>query len=203
MAFLDSFDGFIFDYGKVLVTDQTAAERAQMARILSLSPEVFEELYWRDRLDYDKGLLNAITYWQALAKSANREITPSQIEAVTEIDSVSWMHFDETMWAFVEELKKQGKRVAMLSNMPSDLGETIKQRSKRLDVFHYVTLSYEINSVKPEPAIYEHCLRGIGTAASKTIFFDDKIVNVRGAEMVGLHAVEFLDRDAVLKKLRS
>jgi FMN phosphatase YigB (HAD superfamily) len=36
----------------------------------------------------------------------------------------------------------------------------------------------------------------------RTIFFDDKIANVKGAEMLGLAAVEFLDRDAVLRRMR-
>jgi hypothetical protein len=34
------------------------------------------------------------------------------------------------------------------------------------------------------------------------VFFDDKIANVKGAEMLGLAAVEFLDRDAVLGMVR-
>jgi HAD superfamily hydrolase (TIGR01509 family) len=112
------------------------------------------------------------------------------------------MHFDEPMWDFVEELRALGKRVAMLSNMPMDLGETLKAQTKRLARFDHVTLSYEIKSVKPEAAIYEDCLTGLGTAPKKTIFFDDKIANVKGAEMLGIDAIEFLDRDAVLKRMR-
>jgi putative hydrolase of the HAD superfamily len=56
--------------------------------------------------------------------------------------------------------------------------------------------------VKPEPEIYEHCLEGLGTAPGDTIFFDDRIANVRGAEMLGMHAVEFLSRDVVLQRFR-
>ncbi len=202
MGLANSYDGFIFDYGKVLVSDQTAAERDEMAKIVGVSLADFEELYWRDRLDYDKGLLTHIAYWTALGNAANKTLRLEQIEDLTMVDAQSWMHFDEPMWEFVEELRASGKRVAMLSNMPMELGEAIKAQTTRLSRFDHVTLSYEIKSVKPEAAIYEDCLAGIRTAPQKTIFFDDKIVNVRGAEMLGLHAMEFLDRDAVLKQLR-
>ena len=65
-----------------------------------------------------------------------------------------------------------------------------------------MTLSYEVHSVKPEPAIYEHCLDGIGTPPEQTLFLDDKMVNVTGAEMLGIRAIQFLDRDDVLLRLR-
>lgn len=202
MALIHFYDGFIFDYGKVLVHPPTAQECAQMARILGVPADAFDELYWSDRLDYDKGLMTGAEYWQGIAKIAGKLLRLEQIEQLVELDSSGWMHFDEPMWDFVEELRSSGKRVAMLSNMPPDLGEALKAQTKRLARFDHVTLSYEVKSVKPEAAIYEDCLAGIGTPPKKTIFFDDKIANVKGAEMLGMDAIEFLDRDAVLKRMR-
>jgi putative hydrolase of the HAD superfamily len=202
MGSMNLYDGFIFDYGKVLVTEPASVERAQMAAIVGLSLDAYDELYWRDRLDYDKGLQTAIEYWQEIAQAAGKVLTLGQIEQLSVLDAASWMHFDEVMWEFVAELKAAGKRVAILSNMPQDLGETLKANTQRFAGFDHVTLSYEVKSVKPEAAIYEDCLRGIGTALKRTVFFDDKIANVKGAEMLGLAAVEFLDRDAVLGRMR-
>jgi putative hydrolase of the HAD superfamily len=68
--------------------------------------------------------------------------------------------------------------------------------------FDFVTLSYEVHSAKPEAAIYEHCLEGIGTDPARTVFFDDRIANVHGAEMLGIQGVEFLNRDEVLARFR-
>jgi putative hydrolase of the HAD superfamily len=105
------------------------------------------------------------------------------------------------MWDWVARLKAAGKKVAILSNMPMDLGVAIKARTDRFNHFDHVTLSYEVKSVKPEPAIYEECLAGIGTELRKTVFFDDRIANVQGAELLGLSAIQFLDRNAVLLKM--
>jgi putative hydrolase of the HAD superfamily len=202
MALVNSYDGFIFDYGKVLVHDQSEEDRSQMAAILGISKDQFEELYWKDRLDYDKGLLTEVEYWQAIGQVGGKLPSVDQIDKLVKVDTESWMRFDEPMWEFVDELRAAGKRVAILSNMPMSLGETIKASTQRFRNFDHVTLSYEVRSVKPEAPIYEDCLAGIGTAIKKTIFFDDKIVNVRGAEMLGLDAIEFLDRDQVLKLMR-
>ena len=90
----------------------------------------------------------------------------------------------------------------MLSNMPSDMGLALRARTDRLQHFDFVTLSYEVRSVKPEAPIYEHCLGGMGTDPARTVFFDDRIANVHGAEMLGIQAVEFLNRDKVLAVFR-
>jgi putative hydrolase of the HAD superfamily len=202
MSLVNSFDGFIFDYGGVLVRHQTEAEQAQMAAIAGMTEADFQELYWADRTEYDRGLITGVEYWHEIGVSAGKTLSLKQIADLIEADNVSWMNFDEVMWEWIGQLKAAGKKVAILSNMPPDLGVALKERTNRLAGFDHVTLSYEVKSVKPEPVIYEDCLRGIGTALPRTIFFDDRIVNVQGAEFLGLRAVEFSDRDAVLGLMR-
>jgi putative hydrolase of the HAD superfamily len=202
MAPVKDFDGYIFDYGGVLVHHQPESEQERMAQTAGIPAEQFSELYWGTRLDYDKGLVSGPEYWAAIGRRAGKVLTAPRIEQLTEIDSTTWMHFDEPMWVWIDELRKAGKRLAILSNMPSDLGETIKTRTDRMKRFDFVTLSYEVRSVKPESEIYEHCLEGIGTDPARTVFFDDRIANVHGAEMLGIQAVEFRDRDEVLARYR-
>ena len=202
MPFANLYDGFIFDYGGVLVRHQTPAEQNHMASIAGIADDHFRELYWKDRIDYDKGLITGIEYWQAIGRDAGLLLAMDQISTLVEADSVSWLNFDEPMWDYIQELRTAGKRVAILSNMPKDLGEAIKARTQRFEIFDHVTLSYEIKSVKPEAPIYEDCLAGIGTAAMRTIFFDDRIANVKGAEMVGINGLEFFDRDEILRQVR-
>jgi putative hydrolase of the HAD superfamily len=202
MALVSSYEGFIFDYGGVLVHHQTDAEQARLAAIAGVPKDIFTELYWSDRLDYDKGLLNAADYWQTLTtRAGGGRLTQRMLDELIEIDSQSWMHFDSVMWDWIDQLRSAGKRVAMLSNMPRELGEALKSKTDRLTRFDQVTLSYELRAVKPEPAIYEQCLEGIGTVPEQTLFLDDKIVNVQGAELLGIRAIQFIDRDDVLLRL--
>ena len=201
MAQISEFDGIIFDYGGVLVTHQTDEDRAKMADIAGMKAELFDERYWAERTDYDRGLITATEYWSKIAQAVPVRLDPDQIEQLTEADSVSWMHYDSAMWAWIGELRRAGKRVAMLSNMPLDLGEALKSKTNRLTVFDHVTLSYDLRVVKPDPVIYEECLEGIGTAPDKTLFLDDRLENITGAEMLGIRGLQFTTRDEALLRL--
>jgi putative hydrolase of the HAD superfamily len=113
------------------------------------------------------------------------------------------MQFDSVMWEWIDQLRAAGKRVGLISNMPRDLGEALKSRTQKLSNFDQVTLSYEIRALKPEPAVYEHCLEGLDTPPEQTLFLDDRIENVQGAELLGIRAIQFTSRDDVLLRLRS
>ena len=199
---VNEIDGVIFDYGGVLVHHQTDEDHTRMAKIAGAPQESFSERYWAERDAYDEGLISNIDYWTSVLSSAGATVTEKKIDDLTEHDTVSWMRYDQPMWDWVDELKRAGKRVAMLSNMPQEIGEALKTRSDKLDRFHHVTLSYQIQSTKPEPAIYEECLAGIGTGAARTLFLDDRVQNVQGGELLGIRALQFTSRDEILGRLR-
>jgi putative hydrolase of the HAD superfamily len=203
MAAVRDFDGFIFDYGGVLVAHQTDEDQARMAEIAGLPVELFTERYWTERPDYDLGLRSNVEYWTAVVSNngKGKPLAEEQIARLTEYDTQSWMRYDQSMWDWVEELRRGGKRVAMLSNMPLDLGQALKTQTDKLDKFDNVTLSYEVRSAKPEPAIYEQCLEALGTEPARTLFLDDRLPNVQGAEMLGIRALQFTSADDLLLRL--
>jgi putative hydrolase of the HAD superfamily len=201
MALVNSFQGYIFDYGGVLVEHQTAADQDHLANIAGLPKDRFFELYWAHRLEYDRGDLSRLEYWQALAAAAGKQFTLQTIADLAELDTTSWMRFDAPMWEWLSELRRAGKRVAMLSNMPQDLGDALRSRTERLRVFDCVTLSCEIRAVKPDAAAYEHCLAALGTPPEETVFFDDRLANVQGAERLGMHAIQFTNREDAVARL--
>jgi putative hydrolase of the HAD superfamily len=203
MALVSPYDAFMLDYGGVLVQHQTDADQAKLAQIAGIPKHLFTDLYWSERSDYDKDAISGAEYWQAVARRAGTTLTGSSIEQLIDLDNRSWMQFDSVMWDWIDQLRSAGKHVALLSNMPRDLGEALKSRTQKLSKFDHVTLSYEIRAVKPDPAAYEHCLEGLGTPPEQTLFLDDRIGNVQGAELLGIHAIQFTSRDDVLLRLRT
>ena len=201
MALVDRFSGVIFDYGGVLVGHQTEQDRIRLAEIAGVPVDVFDSAYWPDRGVYDKGLVTAEDYWNDIAKKAGTQFTGEQMLHLIDYDNHAWMRFDEQMYAFVDELKAAGKRIAVLSNMPRELGEALKPTSA-FRPFHHITLSYELRSIKPEPEIYKSCLAGLGTKAEDTLFLDDRIENIEGSRALGIYSVQFTSRDEVLPGLR-
>jgi putative hydrolase of the HAD superfamily len=203
MVLVSSYDGFMLDYGGVMAHHQTDSDQAKLAQIAGIPKELFTELYWSERADYDREAISGTEYWQTVARRAGTTLTERIIQELIDFDNSSWMQFDTAMWEWIEQLRAAGKRVGLISNMPRDLGEALKSRTQKLSNFDQVTLSYEIHAVKPEPAIYEHCLEGLDTPPEQTLFLDDRIENVHGAELLGIRAMQFTSRDDVLLRLRN
>ena len=47
-----------------------------------------------------------------------------------------------------------------------------------MEKFSFKTLSAEVGMIKPDPAIYEHTLRGLGVSAAEALFIDDREINI-------------------------
>ena len=65
-----------------------------------------------------------------------------------------------------------------------------------------VFVSAEFRARKPEPEAYLGCLAKLGAAPEATLFVDDSIRNVTGAERAGLAAHLFRDRDGLTAGLK-
>jgi len=203
MGLVNGIAGVIFDYGGVLVAHQSQDDVDQLAGIAGLPVELFNRLYWADRAAYDRGDVEGVEYWRSLGKQAGKDLDDATIHSLIGHDSAAWMKFYGAMYEFVDELRADGKRVAVLSNMPKDLGLAIKSEGFGFRKFHHVTLSYEVRSAKPDAAIYKHCLEGIGTEPENTLFLDDRAENIRAAQALGIHAIQFTHPDEMLPRLRA
>ena len=192
----------ILDYGEVLCYAPTAEEMGRMAAPFGMAPVPFRQLWDRDRLRYDRGDLSPEEYWSTLAKSAGAQLTPEQFAQLRQWDLEMWSHDNPTMVEWLRHIHSSGIRTALLSNMPHDMIRHVRQTFAWLDQFHHQTFSAEVGLVKPDPAIYEHSLRGVGVAASEALFVDDKERNVQGAQGVGIRAIQFRSVEQFAKDLK-
>jgi len=79
----------------------------------------------------------------------------------------------------------------LLSNMPSDLVTYLRATCEWMENFVFKTFSSEVRMIKPDPAIYEHTLHGLGVSASESLFVDDREINIQAARALGMHAIQF------------
>jgi len=191
----------IFDYGNVLCVPQPSQDVEAMAAIFQVSPERFEEVYWPYRLPYDKGALDAMSYWQTVAHDLKRPLSENDRQRLVQLDVSSWTHLDARMMEWARRVRAAGIRIAILSNMPLELRNWIVHQSGWLADFDFATFSCDLGIAKPDAAIYQHCLSGLGVAAAETLFFDDRQPNVDGARLVGIRAVHFTTAQDTLAAL--
>jgi len=181
-------DAVIFDYGRVLSLAPSHAELQQFAALVGVSEPPFFEIYSATRHDYDCGRTDFRQHWKAFADAAGVELVPAQVERIAEMETLMWLRINPEALALAREIKAQGVRIAILSNMPHDLLAYVRREFKWLDEFEVKVWSCECGITKPDPAIYRHCLDALGCEPGRTLFFDDRLNNVEAALDLGMEA---------------
>jgi putative hydrolase of the HAD superfamily len=181
----------VFDYGLVLTGPRDPEAHAALLRITGLPVDRFESLYWANRHAYDEGKLTGLAFWQKLASEAGLGLGPSAIEELNLWDGRMWTTENPAMLAWQLELKRRGLLTAILSNMGDNVLENMKREFDWLSRFDVLAWSFELHIAKPDPAIYLHVLRELGTEPGETLFLDDRPANVEAARALGIQAIRY------------
>ena len=183
--------GVVFDYGNVLCLPQQPSDLESMAAICGMTLQRFQQLYWTFRLRYDRGELDGTSYWTVVAHEESKVLSPEQIAKLVILDSKGWSRPNQATIAWVDQLRGAGLRLGILSNMPPEISRYLLAHCDWLARFDSLTFSCDVGSVKPEPAIYEICLKDMKLAPDEVLFLDDIAVNVDGASAAGMHSLIF------------
>jgi putative hydrolase of the HAD superfamily len=188
---LSNLKAVIFDYGEVLCLPPTAEDVSTSARIAGVSPELFLKMWNRHRDPYDRGDLSQEDYWKKFAEDVGKPLENRQLKELAARDVVMWSRSNPSMVEWLENLSVSGIKTAVLSNMHADMVKHARANFRWLTRVHCVTFSAEVRLIKPEPAIYEHCLRCLGVAAPECLFIDDREVNLAAARAMGIQGIRF------------
>ena len=92
------------------------------------------------------------------------------------------------------KLKKEGKRLFLLSNISIGFSENYKKTpwiNEVLSEFDGLILSGVTGLLKPDPEVFEYILSKYNLKREETLFIDDSPKNIKGAEAVRLRGYLF------------
>jgi putative hydrolase of the HAD superfamily len=181
----------ILDYGEVLCHRPSDEEFYRLAKVFSVEKNSFRALWEKTRGAFDRGDITAEAYWTGLAKDAGSGIEGEQLEQIYKWDIEMWANVNAQMVNWLWQLRQAGIKTGLLSNMHPAMISHMRDNFDWLDLFDFMTFSAEVRLIKPDAAIYQHTLRGLGAKAEETLFVDDREINVKGARDLGIHAVQF------------
>ena len=184
-------DAVVFDYGRVLSHSPTPAEVAEFAAMVGMSEPPFFELYSDTRDEYDCGRHDFQQHWQRFARAAQINLDREQIAQIVDHENRMWLRVNEEALGLAREIRSEGVRTAILSNMPHDLLRHMRGNFDWLDEFEVQIWSCEHGIIKPDAAIYKVCLDRLGCEPQRVLFFDDRPRNVEGARKAGIEAHVF------------
>lgn len=182
--------GVILDYGEVLCHRPRADQIERMAAACGLDPETFAARYQQERALYDRGDYSPVEYWSRVVPDS--VVLPDDlVERLRRWDVEMWSHVNRPVADWLHDLRSAGFKTAVLSNMHSDMARYVRDSFEWLRQLDCVILSCEVHLIKPDRAIYQRCVEGLGLDPAEACFIDDREANVLGAREAGLKALRF------------
>lgn len=193
------FKNIIFDIGNVLVDfswekhyrdcgfDDQMVERLAQATV-----------YSSDWKEYDRGVLSDEQIIDSFVK--NDPEIEAQIRKTQE-DFRGIITHRETSIPWIKALKEQGYQVLVLSNFSHRALTQCKDEMAFLEYVDGGILSYRENLIKPDPAIYQLLMERYDLKPEECIFVDDTPLNVEAARKLGIHGIDFHNREQVLQEM--
>ncbi len=181
--------GFIFDFGGVIVrTEDHAPRHAWDVRlglpVGSVERAVHHSDIW---IQAQLGRISYDDYWRGVA-----EILYMRNDDIAELrtDYFSGDRLNYRLINVIRELRAKEYPIALLSNESPQLEARLHELEIH-DLFEPVLISAQIGVMKPDTTAYRIALRELGTAPQETVFVDDALSNIRGAQALGIHAILF------------
>ena len=192
----------LFDYGGVVKVGHPLS--MDLARICNISEEEVAQTKERRKLFGDqatKGLISDEKFWHGFQKILGKPIPNNCVELAQNSYRKTFEFIPEAL-KLVGELKKQGIKTAILSNIFKFEAEVIREHNG-YDGFDPVVLSYEVGMMKPELDIYKLAIEKLKIKPEECIFIDDKEKNLVPAKNLGIKIVLAENPDQIVKDVFS
>ncbi len=180
----------ITDFGGVLVRTASASPRRALEARLGLPPHTIEDrVFGGDAsLRGQRGEMSFAAVWEQIGRDL-------ELNGRMDIQEFRDLFFsadflDVELMAFIHSLRPALK-TGLLSNAWDNARQVFTQIFPIADAFDAIVISAEEKVAKPDPRIYRIALERLGVQAGESVFLDDMPENVRGAEAVGMRAVQF------------
>lgn len=193
----------IFDYGRVLSQSPTTAELRAFAELVGVGEPPFFQVYSDTRDEYDCGRFSCHQHWQHFAKTAGVSLDADHVARIVDFENHMWVRENRATVELARDIRSQGMRTAILSNMPLDLLEQLREAFDWLNEFEVQIWSCDHGMIKPDAAFYRLCLDALGCEPHRALFFDDRPRNVDGARKLGIDAHVFESAEQAAEIVKS
>ena len=189
----------VFDIGNVLVYWEP---RALYRKIFATEEEV--EWFIANVCNHDWNLEQdrGRSFAEAVAETSAR--FPEHADAIAAYD----LRWHETVPGpiagsveILEQLDASGTPIYAITNFNQHKFKETLQRFPFLHRFRDIVVSGDERVLKPDAAIYRLLLQRNGLTAADSVFIDDSLKNVVGAEAVGMRGIHFTGPEALRAEL--
>jgi HAD superfamily hydrolase (TIGR01509 family) len=188
----------VFDWGDVIGFNDRSVVVNFMCDSFQFSESEFESANLAKREAIKAGK-SEIDFWTEYARDNNICLPgdwPQQYRATLKAS----VGADAEMYALIDQLKKNGIQVAMLSNIDDRYVKLIRDFGF-YEPFEPCLLSCEMGLEKPDSKAYDLLIKSIQICPAQIVFIDDKVENVEAAKARGIDAILFESKSQLKNEL--
>jgi len=111
-------------------------------------------------------------------------------------------YIDQEMLTYIKKAQKSFITV-LLTNFPVHVHDFMKTDWIVDGVFDHMIASCDVKLLKPDPAIYTLTLARIGCLAEESVFIDDREINVKAAQKLGINGIVYQSRSQTIDDLEA
>jgi putative hydrolase of the HAD superfamily len=196
----------VFDYGGVISYLPATSVWEEIASLGCIDAATLYRFSGQFRGEYDRGTFSCEEYYRMVLRSAGvapESLSSARIIQMAAVDEKAWSHINPDTVRLMEDVKKAGYTLGILSNMAQQFLSRIRADYEPVFSMPDVSVfSCELRLIKPEKAIYEALLDRLKCEAADVVFFDDVLINVEKARDLGIKAYVWQTADAARAALR-
>ena len=192
-----------FDYGQVISLPLDPRAMDALSEMAGVERAKFEPLLWSLRGEYDRGTITVRAYYGKILLSLGISLDDKTIGEMIEMDLAMWKNTNPGTVELMEDVKKAGYLLGILSNMPHDFVAWARENVPALSLPDICMFSCELGLIKPEQAIFRKLLSLTGLESSEVVFFDDYHENISSARALGINAFQWEGPEKARQELLS
>jgi len=165
---------FLFDIGKVLLDFDFESSLRKFLPSDHPDPAAALEKLIARKDEFEAGQIPVDDYTQWALETLDSSATPAEFHH-------AWCHIftpNLPMWEVARQLHAAGHRLILFSNTNAIHCPWIFQKYPEFSIFHGSILSFETNSIKPQPEIYQHAIDKYSLIPENTFYIDDLPANI-------------------------
>jgi epoxide hydrolase-like predicted phosphatase len=178
----------VFDAGGVLHTHQV---EAYVRNYFGITAEAVAGPWQRLAALLSDGEIDEAEFWARLKRELHLHKAKPPGSLLVKALKATYRP-NEVMMAYAQELKRQGLKVAVLSNT-NPVHAAYLREQRAYAGFDAVMLSHEMGVRKPAAEAFRRAAVTLGVAPDEAVLVDDSPENVAAAQAVGMHGVVFRD----------
>jgi epoxide hydrolase-like predicted phosphatase len=191
----------IFDFGGVVNLSDGADDIAFIAKAfgLQLPLDQVKELFWTEVKPLNIGQIDEKAFWTRFATATGGQVPENWEQRWKDHYLAHHAAPNERVVALVKRLKQAGYLTPLLSDTIPSHAECNRHLYTHFDP---LVLSTQAGFKKPDARIYQHLLDRVACEPSECVFIDDLEKNVKGAQEVGMHGIQFASYEALVQELK-